>query len=402
MVDFALNEEQKMMRDMARDFARTEIRPLANKYYREGEKIPHEELDEVLKKANALRFMDYYYPPEIGGLGVTDRLTHVLITEELAWGDAGIMVHIGGSGLAARAIHAMGTQEQWTSWLPRFCNPNNEAKLPQVGAFCLTEPNAGSHVLGLTTSAKKDGGDYVLNGSKQFITNGGRADVYVVVAQTDPNAKTTAERAAGLAGFVVEKGTRGLKPGHDYTKWGVLASNTTEVLLEDCRVPAANRLGNGHEGGMMGVYSTLESTRVTVGAAALGIARAAFETSLAYAKTRVQKKPIIEFQAVGHKLADLETQIQAARCLVWKAAWMATNDIPFTRGEGSQAKLYCGDLAVQTCLDGIQIHGGYGFMKEYDVGRWLMDAIIFRIWEGTAEIQRNTIVRYLQEQTTND
>ena len=147
----------------------------------------------------------------------------------------------------------------------------------------------------------------------------------------------------------------------------------------------------------MGVVATLEAARVIVGSGALGIARAAFETALEYAKTRVQKKPIIEFQAVGHTLADLEVQINAARMLVWKAAWMATNEVPFTRGEGSQAKLLCGNVAVQCCLDAIQIHGGYGFMKEYDVARWLMDAIIYRIWEGTSEIQKNTIVRYLSQ-----
>jgi acyl-CoA dehydrogenase len=249
----------------------------------------------------------------------------------------------------------------------------------------------------MTTTARRDGDHWVLNGVKQFITNGGIADTYVVIAQTNPGAPSTAERVQGLAGFIVEKGAKGLKPGSDYVKWGVLATNTTEVHLEDVRVPAENKLGSDTTGGMMGVVATLESSRVMVASAALGIARAAHETALAYAKTRVQKKPIIEFQAIGHKLADMETQISAARGLVWKAAWMATNNVPFTKGEGSQAKLYCGDLSVQCCLEAIQIHGGYGFMKEYDVGRWLMDAIIFKIWEGTAEIQRNTIVRYLSQ-----
>ena len=393
MVDFALSDEQKMMRDMARDFARTEIRPLADRHYRRGEKIPAEALDEILKKANALRFVDYNLPEEIGGLGIGDVLIACLISEELAWGDAGVMVHITASSLAAKAMEAMGTPEQCKKWLGRFTNPKGAASIPQAGAFCLTEPGAGSNVTGLTTSARKNGGDWVLNGAKQFITNGGRADLFVIVAQTNPDAKSGGERAEGLAGFIVEKGAKGLRSGPDYLKWGVLASNTTEVILEDVRVPEENRLGTG----MPGVVATLEATRVTVGAAALGIARAAFETALAYSKTRVQKQPIIEFQAVGHKLADLETRIQAARGLVWKAGWMAAEGVPFTRGEGSQAKLFCGDLAVQACLDAIQIHGGYGFMKEYDVGRWLMDAIIFKIWEGTAEIQRNTIVRYLSQ-----
>jgi acyl-CoA dehydrogenase len=397
MVDFALGDEQKMMQDMARDFARTEIRPLADQHYRKGEKVPPEALDRLLEKANALRLIDYAFPTEMGGLGIEDKLVTCLIAEELSWGDAGIGVHITASGLAAKAVEAMGTPEQARRWLTPFCNPNNDPKLPYVGAFCLTEPGSGSHVTAMATTARKEGGDYVLRGQKQFITNGGRADLYVVVAQTNPEAQTTAERVAGLAGFIVEKGTRGLSSGPDYLKWGVLASNTTEVLLDNVRVPAENRLGSDTQGGMLGVVATLEATRVMVGAAALGIARAAFETAVAYAKTRVQKKPIIEFQAVGHKLADMEVNIQAARGLVWKAAWMATHHVPFTRGEGSQAKLFCGDIAVQSCLEAIQIHGGYGFMKEYDVGRWLMDAIIFKIWEGTAEIQRNTIVRYLSQ-----
>jgi acyl-CoA dehydrogenase len=397
MVDFALNEEQKMMADMARDFARTEIRPLADKYYRKGEKIPHEELDEILKKANGLRLIDYYFPADYGGLGVTDKLITCLMVEELCWGDAGIAIHIVASGLCAKAIEAMGTPEQNKKWLARFCNPNNEPKTPHIGAFCLTEPGAGSNVTGMSTTARKDGDHWILNGVKQFITNGGIADTYVVIAQTNPNPQSTAERVQGLAGFIVEKGAKGLKPGSDYIKWGVLATNTTEVHLEDVRVPLDNKLGSDTTGGMLGVVATLESSRVMVASAALGIARAAHETALQYAKTRVQKKPIIDFQAIGHKLADMETQISAARGLVWKAAWMATNNVPFTRGEGSQAKLYCGDLSVQCCLEAIQIHGGYGFMKEYDVGRWLMDAIIFKIWEGTAEIQRNTIVRYLSQ-----
>jgi acyl-CoA dehydrogenase len=397
MVDFALNEEQKMMADMARDFARTEIRPLADKFYRKGEKIPHAELDEVLKKANGLRLIDYYFPSDYGGLGITDKLITCLMVEELCWGDAGIAIHIVASGLCAKAIEAMGTPEQNKKWLAAFCNPNNDPKMPHIGAFCLTEPGAGSNVTGMTTTARKDGDSWVLNGVKQFITNGGIADTYVVIAQTNPGAQSTAERVQGLAGFIVQKGAKGLKPGSDYIKWGVLATNTTEVHLEEVRVPLENKLGSDSTGGMMGVVATLEASRVMVASAALGIARAAHETALAYAKTRVQKKPIIEFQAIGHKLADMETQISAARGLVWKAAWMASNNVPFTRGEGSQAKLYCGDLSVQCCLEAIQIHGGYGFMKEYDVGRWLMDAIIFKIWEGTAEIQRNTIVRYLSQ-----
>ncbi len=397
MVDFSLNEEQKMMQQMAHDFARSELRPLADKHYRQGLRIPDAERDAVVRKANALRLLDYYVPSEYGGLGVTDVVTTALIAEELSWGDAGLMVHIAISGLAMKALACMATEEQRKRWLPRFTNPNNEEKMPATGAFCLTEPNAGSNVTGMSTTAKKTSDGWLLNGTKMFITNGGLADVYVVVAQTKPDAESTAERAAGLAGFVVERGAKGLSAGNDLPKWGVLASNTTEVVLDNVAVPAANRLGTGEDGGMLGVYATLEGSRVLVGASALGIARAAFEKALAYAKTRVQKKPIIEFQAVGHKLAEMETKIQAARGLVWKAAWMATQNAPFTRGEGSQAKYYCSEIAVDVCLEAIQIHGGYGFMKEYDVGRWLNDAYVFRIWEGTTEIQKNTIVRFLSQ-----
>lgn len=400
MADFNLTEEQLMMKNMARDFAKNEIRPLANKYYREDKKIPSEELDVLIKKANQLRLLDFYYPEEYGGLGLTDRLLTCIITEELCWGDAGIYVHLSASSLAAKALSTMGSTEQKKKWLPKFTNPNNEAKIPGIAAFCLTEPEAGSHVLGMTTTAKKVGNEWVLNGRKTFITNGGRADVYIVIAQTNPEAESTAEKAMGLAGFLVEKGTAGLSCSSDFKKWGVLASNTTEVVLENVKIPISHRLG-GEDGsggeGIGSVYATLEATRVGVAAAALGIARAAFESALAYSKTRVQKKPIIEYQAVSHKLAEMEIEINAARLLTWYAAWKVNNQAPMNRGEGSQAKVYASEIAVQTCLKAIQIHGGYGFMKEYDVGRWLNDSVIFRIWEGTSEVQKNTIARYLSD-----
>jgi alkylation response protein AidB-like acyl-CoA dehydrogenase len=397
-MDFNLTEEQQMMRNLARDFARKEIRPLANKYYREDKKVPKEELDALICKANQLRLLDYYYPEEYGGLGITDRLLTCIITEELSWADSGIYVHLSASSLAAKALSTMGSLEQRKQWLPKFTNPNNEARIPGIAAFCLTEPEAGSHVLGMTTTAKQVGNEWVINGRKTFITNGGRADVYIVVAQTNTNAETTAERAMGLAGFLVEKGTKGLSFSSDFKKWGVLASNTTEVIFDNVRIPLTQRLGgaDGSGGeGMGSVYETLEATRVGVAAAALGIGRAAYESAVTYAKGRVQRKPIIEYQGVSHKLAEMETELNAARLLTWHAAWKVNNKLPLDHGEGSQAKFYASEVAVQTCLKAIQIHGGYGFMKEYDVGRWLNDAIIFRIWEGTSEVQKNTIAKYV-------
>lgn len=398
MVDFRLTDEQRMMQEMVHKFAAERMRPLADKYYRHGEYIPEEELDELIKEANQLRLLDYYFPEDVGGVGLTDRITGCLIGEELAWGDAGIGVHLMASGLAAAAMRSMGSPEQWRELAAGFTNPNDEAVIPQIAAFCMTEPEAGSHVLALKTTATREGDDWVLRGTKTFITNGGRADVYVVIAQTNPNAANTMERATGLAAFIVRKGAAGLTTSPDFKKWGVLASNTTEVVLDNVRIPVEDRLGGAdglQGGGMAGIYATLEATRVGVAASALGIARAAYEEALAYSQQRVQKKPIIQYQAIGHKLADMEVEISSARLLTWRAAWMDNENVIMSRGEGSQAKYKAGETAVQVCLDAIQIHGGYGFMKEYNVGRWLNDALIYRIWEGTSEVQKNTIARYL-------
>ncbi len=397
MVDFALTEDQQMMRDMAHEFAANEMRPLADKYAHDGKDVPREELTRIAAKANALRLLDFFMPEEFGGLGITDPMLHILIAEELCWGDAGMAVDMMASSLSAAGMYHMGTKEQQKRFIPMFTNPENKEEPPRRACFCLTEPNAGSAVSQMATTAVADGDDYVLNGTKCFITNGGLSDIYLVVAQTNPGAKSPMDKALGLAGFVVERGTKGLSVGKEYEKWGVRASNTTEVILQDVRVPRSNRLGSDEPGGMMKVYNTLEQTRVGVGACAVGIARAAFEASLKFAKERVQKKPIIEFQAISHKLADMEVKIQAARLLVLKAAWMIGTNQPMNRGEGSQAKLYAGDIAVEVCTEAVQIHGGYGFIKEYPVGRWLNDAVIFKIWEGTAEIQRNTIARFLSQ-----
>ncbi|MFN7973590.1 MAG: acyl-CoA dehydrogenase family protein [Acidobacteriota bacterium] len=397
MVDFSLTEDQTMMRDMAREFARDEIRPLAERYYQHGKDVPREELEKLSAKANALRLLDFYMPEEYGGLGITDHVLHVMIAEELAWGDAGVAVDLMASGLCAAGIYHMATDEQKKKYISRFCNPENREIAPRRACFCLTEPNAGSAVSQMSTTATPRDGGWVLNGTKQFITNGGLSELYLVVAQTNPAANAPMEKALGLAGFLVEAGTKGLSVGKEYEKWGVRASNTTEVVLQDVWIPKENKLGSDDPGGMMKVYSTLETTRIGVGACAVGIARAAFEAALKFSKERVQKKPIIEFQAISHKLADMEVKIQAARLLVLKAAWMAGANAAMNRGEGSQAKLYAGDIAVEVCTEAVQIHGGYGFVKEYPVGRWLNDAVIFKIWEGTAEIQRNTIARYLRD-----
>jgi len=382
VVEFALTEEQKAFQRLAHEFAEKEIRPVAAEYD-ESEEFPWD----IVKKAAKMGLTSFYFPEKYGGGGVEDRITEFIVAEELAWGCAGIATCILGTGLAAAGIMALGTEEQKEKWIPMFCDEDDV----KIGAMALTEPEAGSDVSNLKTTAVKDGDEYVLNGTKCFITNGGIADIHVIFATTDPSLGW-----GGLAAFVVPKGTPGLSMGKKEKKLGVRASHTAEVILQDCRIPAENRLGGEGTIAALGALKMLEYTRPGVGAQAVGIARAALEYATEYAKTRVQfKKPIIAHQGVGFKLADMATKVDAARLLCWRAGWMCNAGVPFTRGEGSMAKLYAGDVAVEVCIDAIQILGGYGYMKEYPVEKWLRDAKIFQIWEGTAEIQRLVIARAL-------
>jgi len=382
VVEFALTEEQKAFQRLAHEFAEKEIRPVAAEYD-ESEEFPWD----IVKKAAKMGLTSFYFPEKYGGGGVEDRITEFIVAEELAWGCAGIATCILGTGLAAAGIMALGTEEQKEKWIPMFCDEDDV----KIGAMALTEPEAGSDVSNLKTTAVKDGDEYVLNGTKCFITNGGIADIHVIFATTDPSLGW-----GGLAAFVVPKGTPGLSMGKKEKKLGVRASHTAEVILQDCRIPAENRLGGEGTIAALGALKMLEYTRPGVGAQAVGIARAALEYATEYAKTRVQfKKPIIAHQGVGFKLADMATKVDAARLLCWRAGWMGNAGVPFTRGEGSMAKLYAGDVAVEVCIDAIQILGGYGYMKEYPVEKWLRDAKIFQIWEGTAEIQRLVIARAL-------
>ncbi|WP_026689715.1 acyl-CoA dehydrogenase family protein [Alteribacter aurantiacus] len=387
-MDFTLTDEQKEFQKLARDFARNEIRPVAH-IYDETEEMPWE----VIKKASKLGLTSYRYPEEYGGLGVTDPITSLIMTEELYWGCAGIGTAINGTGLAATGIMVAGTEEQKKKYIPLFCDSDN----PRLGAMGLTEPGSGSDVSAMATTAVRDGEEYVLNGTKQFITNGGIADVHVIFAQTDKEKGWD-----GIAAFIVDKGTPGLSMGRKEVKLGVRASHTAQVILEECRIPLENRLGGepGDESHISGLAALkmLEATRPAVGAAALGIARAAYEYALDYAKERKQfGKPIIKNQAIAFKLADMATEIEASRLLLWKAGWLVKNKQPFSRGEGSMAKLYAGDTAVKTTMEAVQILGGYGYIREYPVEKWLRDAKIYQIWEGTAEIQRLVISRLIEK-----
>jgi alkylation response protein AidB-like acyl-CoA dehydrogenase len=323
-----------------------------------------------------------------------------LLVEELCWGCAGISLAIFGSGLPLVALMASGTPEQVARWTPELFGTPAE---PKVGAFAVTEPGAGSDVSSLRTRAVRDGDDWVLNGQKVFITNGGIAGVHVVVATVDPELGHR-----GQASFVIPPATPGLRQGKKERKLGIRASHTAEVLLEDCRVPADCLLGGEQRlqakleaarnkerrRTSSGALATFEATRPVVGAQAVGIARAAFEFARDYARERTQfGKPIAAQQAIAFKLADMATEIDAARLLVWRASWMTRNGTGFAHAEGSMSKLKAGEVAVRVTDEAIQVLGGYGYIRDFPVEKWHRDAKIYSLFEGTSEIQRLVISR---------
>jgi len=386
MVNFALNDEQRAIQRLAHDFARREIRPVAH-LYDEREEMPWE----ILQKAAKIGLTGG------GGLPLDDDgLSSFLITEELNWGCAGIATAILSSHMAALVIALMGTSEQKARFLPKCLSSEDQVRL---GAVAITEPEAGSDVASISTTAKRENDEYILNGTKCFVTNGGIADLHLVFA--------TEERSlgwGGIAAFVVEKGTPGLRMGRKERKLGIRASHTAEVILEDVRIPLENRLGlpkekrekRASKAGAQGVLSLFELSRPIVGIAAVGVARAAFEYALDYAKSRIQfGRPIASHQAIAFKLADMAIEIDAARLLCWRAGWMIKQGEPLLRGEGSMAKCFAGDLAMRVTTEAVQILGGHGYMRDHPVEKWMRDAKIFQIFEGTSEIQRQVIARSL-------
>ncbi len=385
--DFSYTQEQEEIRKLAHEFAVNEMRPVAADYDEKEETpwaVMHKAHDLGLDAASG-------FPEEYGGGGL-DLMTSLILAEQMSWGDAGIAVAISASGLAGAAIIAMGTDEQKKKYIGMLCDP----KQLRIGAMGLTEPNSGSDSMALETTAGKVNGGYVLNGTKQFCTNGGIADVQVAFATTDKSAG-----AAGIAGFVIEKDTPGMRQGRKEKKLGVRASHTAQVIFEDCFVPEEARLGFDKDGnatgpGAIGALLMLEATRPMVAAAAVGIARAAFEFARDYSLERQAfGKPIARHEAIAFKIADMATEIDAAWLLTLRSAWMAQNGIPFARGEGSMAKLMAGDVAMRVTTDAVQVLGGYGYIKEYPVERFMRDAKIYQIWEGTAEIQRLVISRLI-------
>jgi alkylation response protein AidB-like acyl-CoA dehydrogenase len=386
-LDFSLTSEQEEIRALVREFAVKEMRPRAD-HHDEHEETPWE----VMRKAHEIGIGPAaMFPTEYGGGGL-DRVTELILSEELSFGDAGMAVSILASGLAGAGIIAMGTEEQKQRYISRLCDPKDL----RIAAMGLTEPDSGSDSLSLRTTATRVDGGYLLNGTKQFCTNGGIADLQVVFATTDRSAGP-----AGITGFVIEKDNPGMRQGRKERKLGVRASHTAQVILEDCFVPDEARLGFDRDGratgpGAIGAMLMLEATRPAIAAGAIGIARAAFEFARDYSLEREQfGKPIAKHEAIAFKLADMATEIDAARLLAWRAGWMAEQGIPMGRGEGSMAKLFAGDVAMRVTVDAVQVLGGYGYIKEYPVERFMRDAKIYQIWEGTAEIQRLVISRYV-------
>ena len=383
MIGFDLTEEQQRMQEMAHEFAEKEMRPVAA-HYDETEEFPWP----VMRKANDVGLLTYALPEEYGGAGVISQVTNCLVQEELFWGCAGIATSMGAIMLGALPILISGTEEQKKKYLGMLTESRPDGN-PRLGAFALTEPDAGSDAASLKTSAKKVKGGYVLNGTKHFITNGGIADVYTVFATHDPS-----QGADGIDCFIVEGAWEGVKPGKKEKKMGIRASHTAQVHFEDVFVPEENMLGAESEGFFVAMQ-VLDKSRPMVATGAVGIARAAFEAALAYSLERKQfGRAIAKQQAIGFMLADMATKIDAARLLCHRSAWLLDQDLPSMK-ESSMAKSFAPDVAMEVTTDAVQIFGGVGYTREYPVEKWMRDAKIMQIFEGTTQIQKLVISRSL-------
>jgi acyl-CoA dehydrogenase len=393
-MDVQLTEDLITAQKWAREFAEKEIRPVAPEYD-ESEAFPWE----VVKKAAEIGLYSVEFYMESVGQDPTGLMLPVVM-EETCWGCAGISLCLWGTGLPLSTLAYTGTPEQLMKWAPlMFGTPDD----PRVAALCVTEPNAGSDVSALRTTAKREGDEWILNGQKIFATNGGQAGVRIVVATVDPELGHR-----GQAAFIIGPDTPGVRPGKKEKKLGIRASDTSEVILEDCHIPLENVLGgvekleaklekarSAGSKGSSAALKTFEMTRPSVAAQAVGIARAAFEFSRDYAKDRTTfGRPIIENQGIAFKLADMAMEIDAARLLTHRAAWLSRNGT-LEHAEGSMSKLKAGETAVWVTEQAVQILGGYGYIKDFPVEKWYRDAKIYTIFEGTSEIQRIVISRAL-------
>ncbi|GEN89383.1 acyl-CoA dehydrogenase [Oceanobacillus sojae] len=377
-MNFQLTEEQEMLRKMVRDFAENEVEPTA------AERDEEERFDrEIFNQMAELGLTGIPWPEEYGGIG-SDYVSYVIAVEELSRVCASTGVTLSAHlSLASWPIYKYGNEEQKQNFLQRLAT--GEA----LGAYALSEPGAGSDVVSMKTTAKRDGTDYILNGSKVWITNGGVADLYIVFAKTDAEKKHK-----GITAFIVEKGTDGFTFGKKEKKLGIRSSPTTELIFENCRIPAENVLGEEGDGFKIAM-TTLDGGRNGIAAQALGIAQGALDAAAAYAKGREQfGKPIAANQGISFKLADMATDIEAARLLTYQAAWLESAGKVYGKAS-AMSKLFAGDAAMRITVEAVQIFGGYGYTKDYPVERYMRDAKITQIYEGTNEIQRLVIGRML-------
>ncbi|MDR7073882.1 acyl-CoA dehydrogenase [Fictibacillus barbaricus] len=377
-MQFLLSEEHEMIRKMVRDFAKNEVEPTA------AERDEEERFDRaIFDQMGELGLCGIPWPEEYGGIG-GDYLGYVIAVEELSRVCASVGVTLSAhTSLAGWPIFKFGNEEQ----KQKFLRPMAEGK--KIGAYGLTEPGSGSDAGNMKTTAKKDGDHYIINGSKIFITNAGDAEIYVVFARTDIEAGSR-----GVSAFIVEKGTPGFSFGKKEKKLGIRSSPTLEIIFEDCRVPAENLLGKEGEGFKIAMM-TLDGGRNGIAAQAVGIAQGALDASVTYAKERKQfGKAIGANQGIGFKLADMATKVEAARLLTYQAAWRESEGLPYGK-ESAMSKLFAGDIAMEVTTDAVQVFGGYGYTKEYPVERYMRDAKITQIYEGTQEIQRLVISKML-------
>ena len=379
-MDFELNEQQAAFRDLIRDFARRRIAPVARQWEHEG-RYP----TEIVEEMKEMGLFGMLVPEEYGGIGI-DAVSYSIVFEELSRVWMGVAGMLGSHSMATRILATSGTEEQKGRWLPDLASGRRRSGL------ALTEPNAGSDLQGILTVARREGGDYVVNGTKTWITNARHADPLPVLVKTDPTAEP---RHEGMSILMIEAGTPGFTVSRDIDKLGYKGPESSEVILQDCRVPIGNLLG-GREGlGLKQALSALEFGRCNIAGRAVGIAQASLDLALAYARERhAFGRPIAEFQAIQMKLADMATEVQAARLLTW---WAACRLDAGGRAdlETGMAKLYASELCLRTSLECMRIHGGYGYSQEFDVERLYRDAPLMAIGEGTNEILRTVIARQL-------
>ena len=375
-ISFALTDEQKMLQQLAWDFARTEIAPVAEHYDRTAE-FP----SPVIQKARAAGLINMNVPAEYGGGGAS-LIEECLVGEALAWGCSGISTSMMINNLAAIPVIVAGSEAQKKEWLGRMMQG-------QLAAYAVTEPAAGSDVAGIQTTAVQGADEYILKGSKTFISNASHSDFFIVFAYTDK-----AKKYKGLSAFIVERSRPGFSVSKKFDKLGQRASDTAEITLDGVAVPASQRLGREGDGFLIAMQ-VFDRSRPAVAAAAVGVAQRALDESLKYARERQAfGMPLVEHQAIGYMLADMAMNIEAARLLAWRAAWLVDQGQPNTKF-AAFAKAFAADAAMKITTDAVQIFGGYGFMKEYPVEKLMRDCKVFQIYEGTSQIQRNIIAREL-------